>query len=159
MTRSTITKTKNTVTKVVTSIECLNKSTNTAEQAVYRSFFGADEGIKPRDIAAKRGLHPKTVAAVIRRLKQSKLLYISGWKESANKRQLAVYKLGNHPDVPMPVKKRVAVALKAVDVLVLRHKALCEQYDAINRALVPVRNMKQQRVVNLRYLEHIQGIR
>ena len=159
MTRSTITKTKNTVTKVVTSIECLLNSKNTAEQAVYKSFLGADDGVKPRDIAAKRGLHPTTVAAVIRRLKQNNLLYISSWEESENKRQLAVYKLGNKQDMPMPVRKRVAISLKAIDAWSLKHKALCKRYDAINKALVPARNMKQQRAANLRYLEHIQGIR
>ena len=145
------------LTKDIKFLDCLKTSKNVGEQAVYKAFLDDSDGVQPREIAAKRGFHETTIAIVINRLKVKKLVYISGWKLSNKNRQCAVYKVGNKKDAVMPIKKTLA-AKKLIDEAGDFEK-LCKRYDAINRALVPNRNMKQQRVVNLRYLEHIQGIR
>ena len=146
-----------TLTQNINSLDCLKRSKNLGEQAVYKAFLDDSDGVQPREIAAKRGLHENTIAIVINRLKVKKLVYISHWKLSNKNRQCAVYKVGNKKDAPMPLKKTIA-AKKLIDEA-SDFETLCKRFDAINRALVPVRNMKQQRVVNQRYLEHIQGIR
>jgi predicted transcriptional regulator len=146
-----------TLTQNINSLDCLKRSKNLGEQAVYKAFLDDSDGVQPREIAAKRGFHETTIAIVINRLKVKKLVYISHWKLSNKNRQCAVYKVGNKKDAVMPIKKTLA-AKKLIDEASDFEK-LCKRYDAINKALVPTRNTKQQRVANLRYLNHIQGIR
>ena len=84
-------------------------------------------------------------------------VYVSSWKKSKCTRPLAAFSIGDEIDAEFPISCRLE-ARKLSDAEI-ESRAIGARYDAINRALVPVRDMSQQRVVNLRFLEHIQGIR
>jgi predicted transcriptional regulator len=99
----------------------------------------------------------RAINVAVSTLRKHKVIYISSWKKSKKSRPLAAFSIGNEFDAEFPISCRLE-ARKLSDAEI-ESRTIGARYDAINKALVPARNMKQQRVVNLRYLEHIQGIR
>jgi hypothetical protein len=101
----------------------------------------------------------RAINVAVSTLRKHKVIYISSWNKSKKSRPLAAVSIGdeNEFDEEFPISCRLE-ARKLSDAEI-ESRTIGARYDAINRALVPARNMKQQRVVNLRYLEHIQGIR
>jgi predicted transcriptional regulator len=99
----------------------------------------------------------RSINVAVATLRKHKVIYISSWNKSKKSRPLAAFSIGNEFDAEFPISCRLE-ARKLSDAEI-ESRTIGARYDAINRALVPLRNMKQQRVVNLRYLEHIQGIR
>jgi len=99
----------------------------------------------------------RAINVAVATLRKHQIIYISSWQKSKCTRALAAFSIGDEIDAEFPISCRLeAQKLSDADIL---SRSIGARYDAINRALVPARNMKQQRVVNQRYLEHIQGIR
>ena len=99
----------------------------------------------------------RAINVAVATLRKHQIIYVSSWKKSKCTRPLAAFSIGDEIDAEFPISCRLE-ARKLSD-SEIESRAIGARYDAINRALVPVRNMRQQRVVNLRFLEHIQGIR
>jgi hypothetical protein len=99
----------------------------------------------------------RAINVAVATLRKHHIIYVSSWKKSKCTRSLAAFSIGDEIDAEFPISCRLE-ARKLSDAEILSRE-IGARYDAINRALVPTRNMSQQRVVNLRYLEHIQGIR
>lgn len=99
----------------------------------------------------------RAINVAVATLRKHQIIYVSSWKKSKCTRPLAAFSIGDEIDAEFPISCRLE-ARKLSDAEI-ESRAIGARYDAINRALVPVRDMRQQRVVNLRYLEHIQGIR
>ena len=99
----------------------------------------------------------RAINVAVAALRKHHIVYVSSWKKSKKSRPLATFSIGDEIDAEFPISCRLE-ARKLSDAEI-ESRAIGARYDAINRALVPARNMKQQRVVNLRYLNHIQGIR
>jgi hypothetical protein len=99
----------------------------------------------------------RAINVAVAALRKHHIIYVSSWKKSKCTRPLAAFSIGNEIDAEFPISCRLE-ARKLSDAEI-ESRAIGARYDAINKALVPIRNMKQQRVVNLRYLGHIQGIR
>jgi hypothetical protein len=99
----------------------------------------------------------RAINVAVATLRKHQIIYISSWKKSKCTRSLAAFSIGDEIDAEFPISCRLE-ARKLSDAEILSRE-IGARYDAINRALVPIRNMKQQRVVNQRYLGHIQGIR
>jgi len=99
----------------------------------------------------------RAINVAVATLRKHQIIYVSSWKKSKCTRPLAAFSIGDEIDAEFPISCRLE-ARKLSD-SEIESRAIGARYDAINRALVPVRNMKQQRVVNSRYLNHIQGIR
>jgi predicted ArsR family transcriptional regulator len=99
----------------------------------------------------------RAINVAVATLRKHQIIYVSSWKKSKSSRPLAAFSIGDEIDAEFPISCRLE-ARKLSDAEI-ESRAIGARYDAINRALVPLRNMKQQRVVNQRYLEHLQGIR
>lgn len=100
----------------------------------------------------------RAINATVATLRRNRIIYVSGWEKSPKLRKpRAKLSIGDQPDEFVPTSKEHQQRKMTEEEKI--SQAIGARYDAINKALVPARNMKQQRVVNLRYLEHIQGIR
>ena len=99
----------------------------------------------------------RAINVAVATLRKHQIIYVSSWKKSKCTRPLAAFSIGDEIDAEFPISCRLE-ARKLSDAEIVSRE-IGARYDAINRALVPVRNMKQQRVANLRYLNHIQEIR
>jgi hypothetical protein len=99
----------------------------------------------------------RAINVAVAALRKHHIIYVSSWKKSKCTRSLAAFSIGDEIDAEFPISCRLE-ARKLSDAEIVSRE-IGARYDAINRALVPVRNMNQQRVANLRYLEHIKGIR
>ena len=99
----------------------------------------------------------RAINVAVSTLRKHQIIYVSSWKKSKCTRPLAAFSIGDEIDAEFPISCRLE-ARKLSDAEI-ESRAIGARYDEINKALVPARNMKQQRVVNQRYLTHIQGIR
>ena len=99
----------------------------------------------------------RAINATVATLRRNRIIYVSGWEKSPKLRPRAKFSIGDQPDELVPTSKGQQLRKMTEEEKISR--VIGARYDAINRALVPVRNLKQQRVANLRYLNHIQGIR
>ena len=99
----------------------------------------------------------RAINVAVAALRKHHIVYVSSWKKSKKSRPLATFSIGDEIDAEFPISCRLE-ARKLSDAEI-ESRTIGARYDAINKALVPARNMKQQRVVNQRYLEHVQGIR
>jgi hypothetical protein len=99
----------------------------------------------------------RAINVAVAALRKHQIIYISSWKKSKCTRSLAAFSIGDEIDAEFPISCKLE-ARKLSDAEILSRE-IGARYDAINKALVPTRNMKQQRVVNQRYLNYIKGIR
>jgi predicted ArsR family transcriptional regulator len=103
------------------------------------------------------GVSVKAINATVATLRRNRIIYVSGWEKSPKLRPRAKFSIGDQPDEFAPISRQYQERKVTKEEKITQ--TIGARYDAINRALVPARNMTQQRVANLRYLNHIQGIR
>jgi len=142
---------------IPTSIEdYLDKENSTAKNILQ--LLMVKKTVTRQDIAEHLpNVLVRAINATVATLRRNRIIYVSGWEKSPKLRPRAKLSIGDQPDEFVPTSKghqqRKMTGEEKIS------QAIGARYDAINKALVPARNMKQQRVVNQRYLEHVQGIR
>jgi hypothetical protein len=137
--------------------------------SVARVMINHREGVTTKMLVDEAGINKTSVDYVLRQMRADGFVYISNWFRTENNGSAAVYSLGKGKDVVKnrgkPKNKRMTMPSQYVNKKQQesdksnKENLQSIQMIALNKALVPVRNMSQQRVANLRYLNHIQGIR
>jgi hypothetical protein len=129
--------------------------------SVARVMINHREGVTTKVLSDEGGVSAATANHVLSRMRKDGFVYIARWERTAKNGSAAIYVIGQGVDVASSKPKSSNYIAKQTQDSINKHKEELEtkQMIALNKALVPMRNMKQQRVVNLRYLNHIQGIR
>jgi hypothetical protein len=103
------------------------------------------------------------VADALRMMRFHNLVYLSGWVKSPRNGLVAEFKRGNLPDAEKPKDSKsnyyYVKNIKKVTAEKVEEELNLDHCLALQRALVPKRNERQQREVNQRYWDHLQGIR
>jgi len=145
------------------SIEGYLDSKSIVVSSTAQILIDADIGMTARAIAELAGVKKQYVGDALRMFREDGFAYICEWRREGLHAMVALYVKGKGEDVQRDYKgKTKRYKTKEQEYLTVSAQKINElsaRYIEINHALVPHRNMRQQRVVNQRYLEHVQGIR
>jgi len=142
--------------------DCLKSNSRVVAQTA-RVLLDAKRSMTVSEIAELTQSSKAYVGESLRTIRLEKFAYICGWKKVGVHAMVALYIKGEGKDVPREPNPRAKIyrtkELQYMLATTRKEINLAKRFNDINAALVPARNMKQQRVVNSRYLNHIQGIR
>jgi hypothetical protein len=133
--------------------------------ATARVLVEAEHGLSFVEIA--RRISPdkskNSVADAIRVMRFHSFVYLSAWVKSPRNGLVAEFMRGNLPDAEKPKESKsnyyYIKNIKKVTAERVKEGVNLDHCLALQRALAPKRNERQQREVNQRYLDHLQGIR
>ena len=144
--------------------DCLSAKNETIV-ATAKVLIKAKRGLSFVEIAQR--ISPdkskNTVADALRVMRFHSFVYLSAWVKSPRNGLVAEFTRGNLPDAEKPKDSKsnyyYIKNIKKVTAERVKEGVNLDHCLALQRALVPVRQERQQREVNQRYWDHLQGIR